>query len=69
MLKKGFVKKAKQSRMLRNSDKIMSVLTNGKVKLDCITKEWKLQLEEINVEVKLLRWFHLKPLRKLINDK
>ena len=33
MLKKGFVKKAKQSRMLRNSDKIMSVLTNGKVKL------------------------------------
>ena len=47
----------------------MSVLTNGKVKFGCITKEQKLQLEDINVDVKLFRRFHLKPLRKLIDDK
>ena len=36
--------------MLKNSDRMMSVLTNGKVKFDCTTKEQKLQLEDIDVE-------------------
>ena len=55
--------------MLKYSDRMMSVLTNGKVKFDFITKEGKLQLEDIDVDTILLPWFHLKPLRKLIDDK
>ena len=55
--------------MLKYSDRMMSVLTNGKVKFDFITKEGKLQLEDIDVEAILSPWFHLKPLRKLIDDK
>ena len=47
----------------------MSVLTNGKVKFNCITKERKLQLEDTDVEAKCLPWFNLKPLRKFIDDK
>ena len=47
----------------------MSVLTNGKVKFDCITEERNLQLEVIDVEAKLLPKFHLNQLRKLIDDK
>ena len=34
-----------------------------------LTKERKLQLEDIDVKAKLLPRFHLKPLRKLIDDK
>ena len=55
--------------MLKSSDRITSVLTNRKVKFDCITKERKLQLEDIDVEAKLLHRFYFKPLRKLIDDK
>ena len=55
--------------MLKYSDRMMSVLTNGKVKFDFITKEGKLQLEDIDVEAIRLPRFHLKPLRKLIDDK
>ena len=55
--------------MLKNNDIMMSVLTNGKVKFDCITKARKLQLQNIDVEAKLLPRFHLKLLKKLIDNK
>ena len=45
----------------------MSVLTKGKGTKG--TKEPKLRLEDIDVEAKLFSRFHLKPLRKLIDDK
>ena len=55
--------------MLKKSDKMMLVLTTRKVKFDCMAKERKLKLEDIDVEAKLLPRFHLNPLRKLIDDK
>ena len=36
--------------MMKNSYRMMSVLTNAKVKFDCITKKQKLQLENVDVE-------------------
>lgn len=36
--------------MLKNSGRMMSVLTNGKVNFYCITKKQKLQLGHIDVD-------------------
>ena len=44
-------------------------LFDDPIKFDCIIKERKSKLKDIDVEAKLLPQFHLKPLRKLIDDK
>ena len=56
-------KKAKLTRLLNNCDKLMNVLTKGKLKFGS-----KVKLEHIDVEAKLLPRFHLKPIQKLLDD-